>query len=161
MSAYQLNDDAFLYVVFTFQLCAVGAGIPILLNELRTSESRRVLNKTSWLLKLLVLCFVGKWLWETYDLVEKQASSDSSDLFDPYRLLHIPNDGSFNTKEIKAAYKKLARKYHPDSVTLDYVSEEKVKKRWLNLVKAHETLTKESKYKNFLLYGDPNGSTAI
>ena len=63
-------------------------------------------------------------------------------MFDPYKLLHIANDGSFNTKEIKNAYKRLAKKYHPDAVNTEVISEDKAQRRWLNLRKAYETLTK-------------------
>jgi len=62
-------------------------------------------------------------------------------MFDPYRLLQIEDDGSFGTKEIKNAYKRLAKKYHPDA-NRDVIDEDKAKKRWNNLRKAYETLTK-------------------
>mgnify|MGYP001626874357 CR=1 FL=1 len=75
--------------------------------------------------------------------------------------MQITNDGTFNTKGIKAAYKKLARKYHPDSINNLTHDDDKIRKRWRNLVKAYETLTKESKHRNYLLYGDPDGSVAV
>ena len=52
---------------------------------------------------------MAKWLVDTYALVDEQAKSDSKTMFDPYRILKITNDGSFNTKEIKKAYKDLAK----------------------------------------------------
>ena len=160
MDNRQLDEGAFLYVIFTFQVCALAMGVPVLLSSCLSAEKRASLSKVSWLIKLTVLGFVGKWTVETYDLVSEQASRDSSELFDPYQLLQIPNDGSFNTKEIKNAYKRLAKKYHPDVAT-DVVDEEKAQRRWLNLRKAYETLTKQEKYNNFLMYGDPEGSVAV
>ena len=67
-----------------------------------------------------------------------EAEKTSDEEFNPYKILGIENDGSFNTKEIKAAYKSLAKKYHPDSAKTDIVLKEKV---WYNLVRAYQTLT--------------------
>ena len=33
--------------------------------------------------------------------------------FDPYQILEVPQ-GSFNTAEIKKAYRNMAKIYHPD-----------------------------------------------
>lgn len=107
---------------------------------------------------MILLCFGTMWLMGTYELVQEQVTVDQTGIFDPYKLLHITNDGSFNTREIKQAYKTLAKKFHPDAVNLDKVPFEKAQKRWLNLVKAHETLTKKANFDNYRLYGDPDGS---
>ena len=106
----------------------------------------------------MFICFVGYWLIGTYEFVNEQATADSREQFDPYKLLHIDNDGSFNTREIKQAYKSLAKRYHPDHVDLDKIPFEKAQKRWLNLVRAYETLTKKNMFDNYRLYGDPDGS---
>lgn len=100
-------------------------GIPMMLYSCSSAEKRLHMNKTIWFIKLLVLCFVVKWTVETYDLVQLQASQDSSDLFNPYTLLQIDDDGSFNTKAIKNAYKKLAKRYHPDVIHTEVISQEK------------------------------------
>ena len=81
------NDGAFLYVLFTFQFLAVLIGTPLLLFSLSTSEKRMSIHKPSWLLKLLVLCFVAKWLTDTHVLVMEEAERASDSEFDPYKLL--------------------------------------------------------------------------
>ena len=81
--------------------------------------------------------------------------------FDPYKILQIENDGSFNTKEIKAAYIALAEKYRPDKVDSAIVSQGRARYRFDRLKKAHQTLTRRDKYDNWISYGDPDGSKAM
>ena len=99
------NDGAFLYVLFTFQFLTVAIGFPLLLFQVSSKEKRVDANRLNLFIKLLVLCFVAKWLTDTYELVMLEAEKTSDEEFNPYRLLGIENDGSFNTKEIKSAYK--------------------------------------------------------
>ena len=95
-------------------------------------------------------------------MVEQQINIEQKEQFDPYVILGLQPDGSFNTKEIKQAYKALAKKYHPDQRNdRDVVDEEVAKKRWTRLVKAYKTLTKEDKFNNWRYYGDPDGSMAV
>ena len=44
-------------------------GVPYLLYSCSSAEKRNAINKTTWLLKLLVLGFVANWTVETYELV--------------------------------------------------------------------------------------------
>lgn len=78
-------------------------------------------------------------------------------------MLHIQDDGSFNTPEIKDAYRRLSKKYHPDKVDWKKFQgqEEKVKKRWENLVQAYETLSKSEKFKNWKEFGHPEGALTV
>jgi len=39
--------------------------------------------------------------------------------------------------------------------------EDKIQRRWHNLVRAYETLTDNTKFKNYKEYGHPDGSLAI
>jgi len=55
----------------------------------------------------------------------------------------------------------LAREWHPDKVQRrDLTDAERVqaKKKWLDVVRAHECLTDNEKYKNWVEYGNPEGS---
>ena len=53
-------------------------------------------------LKWSLLCYFGKWLSDTYELIEIQMEEDSTGkpTFDPYKLLHIENTGEFNTEQM-------------------------------------------------------------
>jgi len=45
-----------------------------------------------------------------------QAEADFNAEWNPYKVLKIEDDGSFNTRQIQNAYHRLAVKYHPDKV---------------------------------------------
>ena len=74
--------------------------------------------------------FIGKWMFDTYGLVQEQLAEGDMSGFDPYKLLHLENDSSFGTPEIRNAYYRLAKKYHPDKVDFSRVPEEKARKRY-------------------------------
>ncbi|TFG76438.1 MAG: molecular chaperone DnaJ [Chrysiogenales bacterium] len=66
---------------------------------------------------------------------------------DFYELLGVSKNASIN--DIKKAYRKLARKYHPDLNPGDKASEQKFKE----INEAHETLKDPEKKKQYDLYG--------
>lgn len=83
--------------------------------------------------------------------------------WDPFTILglEIPTmmRQGFNTPEVKKAYRKLARKFHPDMVRkLPSEEQATAKKKFQEIVKAYETLTKDEKFNNWIEYGDPEGS---
>ena len=67
---------------------------------------------------------------------------------DYYKILGVAKSAS--TKEIKSAYRKLARKYHPDLNQNDKDS----KKKFQEINEAHEVLSDPDKRKKYDQYGD-------
>lgn len=65
------------------------------------------------------------------------------DYKDYYKILGVPKSAS--EKEIKAAYRKLARKHHPDVNPGDKAAEEKFKK----ISAAYDVLSDEKKRKAY------------
>ena len=74
---------------------------------------------------------------------------------DFYKILGVPRGAS--EEDIKKAYRKLARKYHPDLNPGNKTSEAKFKE----LTEANEVLSDPEKRKNYDTYGDPAGAPAI
>ena len=107
-------------------------------------------------IKIMIVSFLCKWIADTYDIVE-EVQKDQDKPFNPYTLLHIDDDGSFGTDEIKRAFRRLSLKYHPDKVDFSRVDHDKAIRRYENLNKAHETLTDEELFDNYKKYGDPQG----
>ena len=65
----------------------------------------------------------------------------------------------FGSNEVKKAYRKLAKKYHPDKVALLPKSEQQGStKKFQQIVRAYETLTEDDKFNNWIEYGNPEGS---
>lgn len=71
---------------------------------------------------------------------------------DYYKILGISKNAS--EEDIKKAYRKLARKYHPDLNPGNRKAEAKFKE----LTEANEVLSDVTKRKNYDMYGDANGS---
>ena len=111
-------------------------------------------------IKFMVLAFVIVWLLET-EAVVQEVTLQQEKPFNPYLLLHIDEDGSFGTSEIRQAYHKLSLKYHPDKVNYQKVDRTKALRRYNNLVKAYGTLTKKDMYDNYIKYGDPDGPKIV
>lgn len=69
------------------------------------------------MIKWSLLSYTGKWMLDTYELVEEQMKYDSEGAaFDPYKLLHVKNNGDFNTTLMYHEYDRLSAKYHPNVV---------------------------------------------
>ena len=147
------NDEILLYGIFAIQCCVVFIGFPLLMHSCCNEKKRVNLGYGGWFIKFVIVCLFTKWLIETYDIVEKhnnkKEEKGNKQVFDPYKLLHIANDGSFDTEEITFAFNRLAEKYHPSKVNADKVPYNKAVKRWENLVKAHRTLTNKRMYSNW------------
>lgn len=90
------------------------------------------------------------WMYHTYSLILMDQELQNSN-WDPFTSLGIqmPNtfQGGFNTPEVKKAYRKLARIYHPDKHSSLAESEQvSAKKKWIEIVKSYETLTNPKKW---------------
>ena len=73
---------------------------------------------------------------------------------DYYKILGVPRTAS--EEDIKKAYRKLARKHHPDLNPGDAKAEAEFKK----LSEANDVLSDPQKRKNYDTHGDPNGPAA-
>ncbi|MDR0499606.1 MAG: J domain-containing protein [Holophagales bacterium] len=73
---------------------------------------------------------------------------------DYYKTLGIPKNASED--DIKKAYRKMARKYHPDLNPGNKEAESKFKE----ITEAHEVLSDQVKRRNYDTFGDPNGPGA-
>ena len=67
---------------------------------------------------------------------------------DFYQVLGVPRDAA--DKDIRAAYRKLARKYHPDVNPNDRAAEERFKE----VTSAYEVLSDADKRRKYDKYGD-------
>ena len=114
--------------------------------------------------KWMFVSYVGKWMIDTYDLVEIQYSNEglnNNSAFDPYKLLKLEDDGSFDTDAINTSFHRLQKKYHPKNVNSDKVPYLKAVRRYDNLIKAFETLTQPKMFVNWQEFGDPHGAKTI
>ena len=111
-------DGKILYVIFAIQCCVVFLGFPVLLCSCSSANKRRNLSYTKFMIKWTLLSYMGKWMMDTYEIVEVQMEQDNTGqaAFDPYKLLHINNNGDFNTTLMYHEFDRLANKYHPNVV---------------------------------------------
>lgn len=70
---------------------------------------------------------------------------------DYYQILGIPRDAT--TDQIKAAYRKLAIKYHPDRIK-DPKKKQEAQKKFMAIANAYETLSDPNKRKIYDMYGE-------
>lgn len=64
---------------------------------------------------MLLFALLARWCYLTVDVISTSDSSLNSE-WNPYKVLHLDDDGSFDTREIRESYRTLSRKYHPDKV---------------------------------------------
>lgn len=82
--------------------------------------------------------------------------------FDPWKILEISE--SANLKVIKAAYRSLSLKYHPDKAIKSWMTQEEIDsihEKYALINKANQALTDEDIRENFLKYGNPDGPNEI
>jgi hypothetical protein len=126
----QSGDSAFLYVIFTFQ-CLGGLVLGVhLLRVLGVAYNRNRASPWGTLGKIVFFLLLGRWTYDTYYLVEKDIAEGGTGGFDPYKLLHIENDASFASQEIRQAYRRLSLKYHPDKIDFNKVPEVAARRRY-------------------------------
>jgi preprotein translocase subunit Sec63 len=103
------NDEAFLYLVFTGLSIAIAVFSFILLRTLLSAQRREKQSLMSFGFKSFMIILLSVWLYQVFLLIPDEGASE----FDPHKILNVPY-GSFNTKEIKKSYRKMAIKLHPD-----------------------------------------------
>ena len=114
------SDAAFLYVLFTFQFFVCTFGTYMFFAKLFGSKEYKREKKVTapkLCIQFFLILLNAFWMWHTYKLIAlDNEMADKS--FDPYRNLGLTMPTNvkegFGTTEVKKAYRKLARKYHPD-----------------------------------------------
>lgn len=99
-------------------------------------------------IQLFLIALNVFWMVHTYNLIKLDKEIQASN-WDPYETLGVNSpkmmgDG-FNSPQVKKAYKKLAREWHPDKIAQNKskteVEVQEAKKKWLDIVRAYECLT--------------------
>lgn len=75
--------------------------------------------------------------------------------FDPFAILEIPQTA--DPKEIKKAYRKMSKIYHPDKVSDPTLKEEYARIFADKISKAYQTLTDDAARENWIKHGHPDG----
>jgi len=75
---------------------------------------RKQATRKSVLFKLLWTALLTYWAYLTVEILKKDADFDSE--WDPYKVLKLEDNGTFNSKEVREAYRRLSQKWHPDKV---------------------------------------------
>lgn len=90
----------------------------------------RKTTKGRFWMKVAFAYVIGYWAYHTSDFIIKD--QDLAEEWNPYRVLKLEDDGQFNSKEIREAYKRLSKKWHPDKVNWEKLKgqEQQVEKRW-------------------------------
>lgn len=122
------------------------------LNSRRKSD--RIFNK-----KLLILVIgwaTVAYIWVTY---AKEVSLQG--LFDPHTILDIPYNA--DDKTVRATYRKLSLKFHPDKIKKDVSEKEKeeMEAAFIKINLAYKALTDEVTKNNLKLYGHPDGPQQV
>lgn len=85
-----------------------------LLYIICSAKKRHHQTKLCLLTRFILTLLVARWVWALAEVARQDQTFASE--WNPYSVLHIEDSGQFNTPEIRDAYKKLSKKYHPDKV---------------------------------------------
>ena len=137
------SDEVFLYLLLALQVACLIYGWTHIYQHFFTSKYQKnhtIGAKKSVKVKILICAFLTRWTLCTLDLFQNQKNFTE---WDPYKILHIKNDGKFNSFEMRQSYHKLKNIYHPDKVDKVKLAgkEAQVLQRWDNLQLAFKTLT--------------------
>lgn len=102
---------------------------------------------------VVLLSFWVFWMKHTYGLISMDKELQAAN-WDPFSTLGVSTpvvqSMAFNSPDVKKAYRKLAKKFHPDKIAkLPLDEQPSAKNRWLAIAKAYETLTNKEKFKNW------------
>lgn len=104
-------------------------------------------NQTNWLLLAIL------WVALALSIYGAFSTQDTHKMYDPFDVLGVSH--SATEDDIKAAFKRLSRIYHPDKVASD--KRDEANARFVEISKAYKALTDEEIRRNWEEHGNPDG----
>ena len=122
-------------------------------------DGQRAKQKRKELQLKRILTAASGWLMMAY-MVYLMAITTRSvpQVWDPYSVLGVSMGAS--TKDVNSRYRKLSRTEHPDKRVPNAALNEtydSINDAWVDIVKAHKTLTDDEVRSNWEQYGNPDG----
>lgn len=102
--------------------------------------------------------YIAAWILFFFMLYKASGiDAPKEEVWNPYTILGLDPEGGATEKQIKSAYRKLSVQLHPDKNP----GNESAHEIYMQVVKAHQTLTDEATRENWEKYGHPDGKRAV